>query len=91
MEATLIDRNFEFRPRNLGNYVKATIGVVCDTEEQLLLLLQHLGQLDLVDQYNNTKEFVDPAIESQENAEAKSIKDALAEYQEKGSIGSLEL
>ena len=91
MQAILIDRNFEFQPRNFGNYVKATIGVICDNESQLLLLLQHLKQLDLGDKYKQTKTLTDPVAEVKKQHEEAEIKKILDKYQNQGSIGSLEL
>ena len=54
MEAILIDRNFEFMPQNMSNRVRASIGVVCETEEQLLFLLQHLNSFNLSNEYNKS-------------------------------------
>ncbi len=51
MNAVMIDKNFEFRPNNMGNYVKATIGIICETNDELNFVVNHLEQFDLGNEY----------------------------------------
>jgi hypothetical protein len=51
MNAVMIDKNFEFRPNNMGNYVKGTIGIICETNDELNFVVNHLEQFDLGNEY----------------------------------------
>ena len=54
MEAILIDRNFEFLPANGDAIVKASIGIICATEVELLFLLDHLNTYNLSQEYKES-------------------------------------
>ena len=89
MEATLIDRNYEFRPHNMNNFmsnhVTATVGVVCETNDELLFLLQHLSQFDIKKEYNASlpQDVQDPVTD---------VEHELQEFMGNvGSISSLEV
>ena len=52
MYAVLVDRSFEFMPNTMDTTVKATVGVSCDTEQELMFLISHLESLDLQAAYS---------------------------------------
>jgi len=89
MNAVMIDKNFEFRPNNMGNYVKATIGIVCGTNDELNFVVNHLEQFDLGNEYkkyldkqqnikpvmtqNDKKQLTTPTIQPEKKIENDGI------------------
>ena len=90
MDAILIDRNFEFRPKNLGNYVKATVGIVCSTEEELLFLMRHLDKFDIHAELENEKLKKDPLYKQKIVQETEQeVSKELEKFMEEGKAGSI--
>ena len=93
MEAVLVDRNFEFMPSTMANYVRATIGIVCDTEEELQFVISNLQAMDVKAEHMKHQ----IAVNKSKNKPKLRLKDEVDEEVEKNiednmnSISSLEI